>query len=140
MEEWTRSRAKQVTVVVFSMCKVLRKLLILGFSHIYYTLFLQSRVCYHTYTHLLMMWSKIQDHVNFRWSFTYRVEYAPTFGTVDGDLDLIRRSLVKSSTSNTRLFLSGHHLFTYVHDYFFSAYVFLDQTEGPVFPLFPSAG
>lgn len=101
---------------------------------------LQSKMFYHKYVHLLMMWSKIQDYVNSRWSFTYSVEYDSTLGTVCGGLDLIRRlPFVKSSTSNTHLFLSGHHLFTYIQVFFFLP-MFLDQTEGPVFPLFPSAG
>jgi len=65
----------------------------------------------------------------------------PLLGLFSGDLDPIRRlSFVKSGTSNTHLFLSGRCLSTYIQDFFYSAYVILDQTEGPVFLLFPSAG
>lgn len=119
LEEWTK-RAKQVKVVVFPMCNVLRKLSILCFLHIYYTLFLQSRAPYRKHVHLLMIRSTIQDYVSSRWFFIYSVDYAPTPGAVNGDLDLIRRlPFVKPSTSNTCFFLSGHHLFTDVQDYYF---------------------
>lgn len=137
MEEWAISRAKQVIVVVFPMCKILRKLSILLFSH---SSFLQSRVPYHKYMHLLMMWSKMQDYVNSRWFFTYSVEYVSAVGTVCGDLDLIRRlPFVKSSASNTHLFLSGHHLFTYVQDFFSCLCVFRSDRRPCIFTL-SSAG